>query len=215
MTAHQPNLKAAKITGGVHSDTRHDSAHKHVTGDAELGGSPKNSGAGIDENLRPANHVGPRVSGDVRDEGSRNSFRRKSTQRRHGERAIASARQIRSIAARDQIREAIAIDVGRRGSTRKHNRQSWTRTKRAIAKAEKHCRCGNAGSPAVDKVETAVQVKVRRSDANPVGSSCQIADHRGNGRSQTNRLRGKGAGKENCDGVSPHTANGIRGGERP
>jgi xanthine dehydrogenase large subunit len=34
MTAHQPNIKAAKITGGVHSDTRHDSAHKHVTGDA-------------------------------------------------------------------------------------------------------------------------------------------------------------------------------------
>ena len=34
MTAHQPNLKAQKITGGVHTDTRHDSAHKHVTGDA-------------------------------------------------------------------------------------------------------------------------------------------------------------------------------------
>jgi xanthine dehydrogenase large subunit len=30
----QPNLKAAKITGAVHTDQRHDSAHKHVTGEA-------------------------------------------------------------------------------------------------------------------------------------------------------------------------------------
>ena len=29
-----PNLSAAKIKGGVHTDTRHDSAHKHVTGQA-------------------------------------------------------------------------------------------------------------------------------------------------------------------------------------
>jgi xanthine dehydrogenase large subunit len=34
MTAHQPSLTAQKITGGVHTDTRHDSAHKHVTGAA-------------------------------------------------------------------------------------------------------------------------------------------------------------------------------------
>ena len=34
MTAHQPNLKSAKIAGGVHADQRHDSAHKHVTGEA-------------------------------------------------------------------------------------------------------------------------------------------------------------------------------------
>jgi xanthine dehydrogenase large subunit len=34
MTAHQPSLNAAKISGGVHTDTRHDSAHKHVTGAA-------------------------------------------------------------------------------------------------------------------------------------------------------------------------------------
>jgi len=34
MNKHTPNLKAQKISGGVHSDTRHDSAHKHVTGDA-------------------------------------------------------------------------------------------------------------------------------------------------------------------------------------
>ncbi|WP_432286895.1 xanthine dehydrogenase molybdopterin binding subunit [Aminobacter sp. BA135] len=34
MTQHQPNLKAAKISGGVHSDQRHDSAHKHVAGEA-------------------------------------------------------------------------------------------------------------------------------------------------------------------------------------
>ena len=34
MTAHQPNVKASKIKGGVHTDQRHDSAHKHVTGEA-------------------------------------------------------------------------------------------------------------------------------------------------------------------------------------
>ncbi|MGC4026793.1 MAG: xanthine dehydrogenase molybdopterin binding subunit [Mesorhizobium sp.] len=34
MTAHQPNVKATKIAGGVHTDQRHDSAHKHVTGEA-------------------------------------------------------------------------------------------------------------------------------------------------------------------------------------
>ncbi|WP_439502411.1 xanthine dehydrogenase molybdopterin binding subunit [Aminobacter ciceronei] len=34
MTQHQPNLKAAKISGGVHTDQRHDSAHKHVAGEA-------------------------------------------------------------------------------------------------------------------------------------------------------------------------------------
>jgi xanthine dehydrogenase large subunit len=34
MTAHQPDLKAEKISGGVATDQRHDSAHKHVNGSA-------------------------------------------------------------------------------------------------------------------------------------------------------------------------------------
>ena len=34
MTKHTPNLKAARIVGGVHTDQRHDSAHKHVAGTA-------------------------------------------------------------------------------------------------------------------------------------------------------------------------------------
>ncbi len=34
MTTHTPNLKAAKIAGGVATSQRHDSAHKHVTGTA-------------------------------------------------------------------------------------------------------------------------------------------------------------------------------------
>ncbi|RUW68190.1 xanthine dehydrogenase molybdopterin binding subunit, partial [Mesorhizobium sp. M4B.F.Ca.ET.049.02.1.2] len=34
MTKHVPNLKAQKIQGGVASDQRHDSAHKHVSGTA-------------------------------------------------------------------------------------------------------------------------------------------------------------------------------------
>jgi xanthine dehydrogenase large subunit len=34
MNRHTPNLKAAKIAGGVATDQRHDSAHKHVTGQA-------------------------------------------------------------------------------------------------------------------------------------------------------------------------------------
>jgi len=34
MNKHAPDLKAATITGGVHTDQRHDSAHKHVTGQA-------------------------------------------------------------------------------------------------------------------------------------------------------------------------------------
>ena len=34
MTRHVPNLKAQKIVGGVHTDQRHDSAHKHVSGAA-------------------------------------------------------------------------------------------------------------------------------------------------------------------------------------
>ncbi len=34
MNRHAPNLKAQKIAGGVHSDVRHDSAHKHVAGEA-------------------------------------------------------------------------------------------------------------------------------------------------------------------------------------
>ena len=34
MTRHQPNLSAEKIVGGIATDTRHDSAHKHVTGEA-------------------------------------------------------------------------------------------------------------------------------------------------------------------------------------
>ncbi len=34
MTRHAPNLKAAKIVGGVHTSQKHDSAHKHVTGEA-------------------------------------------------------------------------------------------------------------------------------------------------------------------------------------
>ncbi|HEY4191441.1 MAG TPA: molybdopterin cofactor-binding domain-containing protein, partial [Mesorhizobium sp.] len=34
MTKHMPNLKAAKITGGVAASQRHDSAHKHVSGTA-------------------------------------------------------------------------------------------------------------------------------------------------------------------------------------
>ena len=34
MAAAAPSLSAQKIAGGVHTDTRHDSAHKHVTGQA-------------------------------------------------------------------------------------------------------------------------------------------------------------------------------------
>jgi xanthine dehydrogenase large subunit len=34
MNKHSSNLKAAKIAGGVHTDQRHDSAHKHVAGTA-------------------------------------------------------------------------------------------------------------------------------------------------------------------------------------
>jgi xanthine dehydrogenase large subunit len=34
MTAHQPDLKAEKIVGGVATEQRHDSAHKHVNGSA-------------------------------------------------------------------------------------------------------------------------------------------------------------------------------------
>ena len=34
MTRHAPNFKAPKISGGVATDQRHDSAHKHVTGEA-------------------------------------------------------------------------------------------------------------------------------------------------------------------------------------
>ena len=34
MTHHTPDLTAQKIVGGVHTNTRHDSAHKHVTGQA-------------------------------------------------------------------------------------------------------------------------------------------------------------------------------------
>ena len=34
MTHHAPNLKAERISGGVATDPRHDSAHKHVTGQA-------------------------------------------------------------------------------------------------------------------------------------------------------------------------------------
>src|SRR5690606_41737480 len=34
MTRHMPNLKAQKIVGGVHTEQRHDSAHKHVSGTA-------------------------------------------------------------------------------------------------------------------------------------------------------------------------------------
>ncbi|SMH53284.1 xanthine dehydrogenase molybdopterin binding subunit [Mesorhizobium australicum] len=34
MTHHAPNLRAEKISGGVATDRRHDSAHKHVTGTA-------------------------------------------------------------------------------------------------------------------------------------------------------------------------------------
>lgn len=34
MTRHQPDFSAEKIVGGVASDARHDSAHKHVTGEA-------------------------------------------------------------------------------------------------------------------------------------------------------------------------------------
>ncbi len=34
MNKHTPTPKAAKIKGGVHADIRHDSAHKHVTGEA-------------------------------------------------------------------------------------------------------------------------------------------------------------------------------------
>jgi xanthine dehydrogenase large subunit len=32
VTSHSPNLKAERISGGVATDRRHDSAHKHVTG---------------------------------------------------------------------------------------------------------------------------------------------------------------------------------------
>jgi len=34
MSAHQPDIKAKRIAGGVATDQRHDSAHKHVTGEA-------------------------------------------------------------------------------------------------------------------------------------------------------------------------------------
>ncbi len=34
MNRHDPDLKAEKIAGGVHSDVQHDSAHKHVAGSA-------------------------------------------------------------------------------------------------------------------------------------------------------------------------------------
>jgi len=34
MTKHTPNLKAARIVGGVHASNTHDSAHKHVSGTA-------------------------------------------------------------------------------------------------------------------------------------------------------------------------------------
>jgi len=34
MTRHQPDFSAEKIVGGVATDSRHDSAHKHVTGEA-------------------------------------------------------------------------------------------------------------------------------------------------------------------------------------
>jgi xanthine dehydrogenase large subunit len=34
MTHHKPNLRAETIKGGVATDQRHDSAHKHVTGTA-------------------------------------------------------------------------------------------------------------------------------------------------------------------------------------
>lgn len=34
MTVHQPDLKAERIRGGVHTSQKHDSAHKHVTGEA-------------------------------------------------------------------------------------------------------------------------------------------------------------------------------------
>jgi xanthine dehydrogenase large subunit len=34
MNRHSANLKAEKIVGGVHNDVRHDSAHKHVAGEA-------------------------------------------------------------------------------------------------------------------------------------------------------------------------------------
>ncbi|MGE3304970.1 MAG: xanthine dehydrogenase molybdopterin binding subunit [Rhizobiaceae bacterium] len=34
MNRHAPDLKAVEISGGVHTDQRHDSAHKHVTGAA-------------------------------------------------------------------------------------------------------------------------------------------------------------------------------------
>ncbi|MBX3569796.1 MAG: molybdopterin-dependent oxidoreductase, partial [Rhizobiaceae bacterium] len=34
MTTHAPDLKAQAIAGGVHTDQRHDSAHKHVAGEA-------------------------------------------------------------------------------------------------------------------------------------------------------------------------------------
>ena len=34
MTKHAPDLKAEKIAGGVATDQRHDSAHKHVRGTA-------------------------------------------------------------------------------------------------------------------------------------------------------------------------------------
>jgi xanthine dehydrogenase large subunit len=34
MNRHAPDLKAERIAGGVHSAARHDSAHKHVAGEA-------------------------------------------------------------------------------------------------------------------------------------------------------------------------------------
>ncbi len=55
MTKHTADLKAAKIAGGVHTDQRHDSAHKHVTGEAVY----------IDDMPEPAGtlHVGLGLAG--------------------------------------------------------------------------------------------------------------------------------------------------------
>ncbi|TJV55598.1 MAG: xanthine dehydrogenase molybdopterin binding subunit, partial [Mesorhizobium sp.] len=45
MTKHAPNLKAQKIAGGVATDQRHDSAHKHVRGTAVyIDDMPESSG---------------------------------------------------------------------------------------------------------------------------------------------------------------------------
>jgi xanthine dehydrogenase large subunit len=55
VTKHTADLKAAKIAGGVHTDQRHDSAHKHVTGEAVY----------IDDMPEPAGtlHVGLGLAG--------------------------------------------------------------------------------------------------------------------------------------------------------